>query len=95
MAGVVGKNIFSALQKKKSKSKVKADESSAAQDEANVDKHAEIEKALFSGPSTGVSNWADELEDDWAVEAAPGLAEDGWNQVQSVPQIIKRPRDFF
>ena len=80
MSGVVGNNIFAALQKKKKSSKPK----DAASKEEAVDKHAELEKAIFSAaPSAAATNWADDSEDEWDGARPPGGAEeDGWNQVR-------------
>jgi hypothetical protein len=80
MSGVLGNNIFAALSKKKKKISSK-DDGGAKEEEAKVDKHAEIEKAIFSAPVGGMSNWADDLEDDWGAPA-PAAADDGWNQVR-------------
>lgn len=91
MSSVLGNNIFTALQKKKSKSKPKSSESSAER-EPKVDKHAEIEKALFSAPAASVSNWADELDDEWGSAPAPALSEHGWNEV-SVVLLLQRERE--
>jgi len=76
-----GKNIFAALQKKKS-SKKPANED--VPKEERVDKHAELEKAIFSAPTGGMSNWADDSEDEWDANANdhPAAAEEGWNQVK-------------
>ena len=32
---------------------------------------AELEKAIFSQPSLGISNWADEDDDDYAMPSLP------------------------
>lgn len=71
-------NIFAALQKKKSIKKPSTKED--VKEEPKVDKHAEIEKAIFSGPSTTISNWADDSEDEWDAPAQVPAAEEGWNQ---------------
>ena len=81
MSGRVSNNIFAALQKKKKSSKSK----DAAPKEEVVDKHAELERAIFSGPPAAiVSNWADEESDEeWGGSRLPGGAvEEGWNQVR-------------
>jgi hypothetical protein len=78
-----GKNIFAALQKKKSTKKPAAVKEDVPEEE-RVDKHAELEKAIFSAPAAGVSNWADDSEDEWEGNAHdhPAAAEEGWNQVR-------------
>ena len=97
-------NIFAALQKKKSSKKPIAKE--IVEEEPQVDKHAELEKAIFSGTGTGLGNWADESEDEWDAHANhPAAAEEGWNQVRllplidcvkhiSIPRISPISRDF-
>lgn len=77
-------NIFAALQKKKSIKKPTFKED--VKEEPKVDKHAEIEKAIFSGTSTAISNWADDSEDEWDAPAQVPAAEDGWNQVSNQKQ---------
>lgn len=75
-------NIFAALQKKKSSKKHSSKEDAAM--EPKEDKHAEIEKAIFAAPAGGVSNWADDDEEEWDghVPATAGRGnEEGWNQV--------------
>lgn len=78
-----GKNIFAALQKKKSSKKPAAVKEDVPEEE-RVDKHAELEKAIFSAPTGGISNWADDSEDEWDANAHdhPAAAEEGWNQVR-------------
>ena len=76
-----GKNIFAALQKKKSSKKPAAVKEDVPE-EPRVDKHAELEKSIFSAPTGGMSNWADDSEDEWDANADhPAAAEEGWNQV--------------
>ena len=79
-----GKNIFAALQKKKSSKKPAAVKDDVPEEE-RVDKHAELEKAIFSAPTGGMSNWADDSEEEWEANAHdhPAAAEEGWNQVTS------------
>ena len=71
-------NIFEALQKKKSSKKVTTE---AVKEEPKVDKHAEIEKAIFSAPAAAMSNWADDSEEEWDAPVHIAAAEEGWNQV--------------
>jgi len=79
MSGAVSNNIFAALQKKKKPASRNKDVETTKDDNA-VDKHAELEKAIFSGPSTTPSNWADDSEDEWDAPVH-GMTEEGWNQV--------------
>ena len=79
MSGI-SNNIFAALQKKKS-SKKAAPPKEDVIEEPRVDKHAELEKTIFSASATGVSNWADDSEDEWDAAARHPQAEEGWNQV--------------
>jgi hypothetical protein len=77
---LVSKNIFAALDtKKKKKSSKGKNEKSPAE---TVDKTAELEKALFSQPVTGLSSWADESDEEDIHVAAPPV-DDGWNEVRS------------
>ena len=82
-------NIFAALAKTKKKSKPKADSDEKAA-ESKVDKHAELEAAIFSGPSgTGLSNWADdseEEEEEWGAQPHHA-GEEGWSEVRAAPAI--------
>ena len=73
-------NIFAALQTKKSTKKVSVKEDA---DEPKEDNHAELEKAIFSTTATGISNWADDSEDEWEAHARHPAAEQGWNQVRT------------
>ena len=79
-------NIFAALSdvnKKKKKGGKQGGEEVAA--EPRVDKHAELEKAVFNAGGPGLSNWADdsEEEDEWG-RSAPAAAVDGegWSEVR-------------
>lgn len=76
------KNAFELLQKGKDKEKPKKSE--------RVDKAADaarLEAAIFSQPSAGVSNWADDDDDDFSV---PQLPPD-WAEVWARP-ARGRPR---
>jgi hypothetical protein len=75
-------NIFAALQKKKSVKKP-AKDAALADEEPKVDKNAELEKAIFSVPTGGMGNWADESEDEeWDGHPAAAELEEGWAQVR-------------
>ena len=83
MASGASGNIFAALTKTKSKKKPREEPK-----EPEVDKHAELEQAIFSAPSgTGLSNWADESEeeDEWeGAHAHAGHHEEGWEAVSGL-----------
>jgi hypothetical protein len=83
MSEVVNHNIFAALGAKKKK---KSNKSSDAHAERKHLEHktAEIEKAIFSAPAAGVSNWADESDEEWAATAMPTRGDEGWNQVREL-----------
>lgn len=73
------KNIFEALDTKKKK------KSSSAKDGAKKEKKkeistAELEKAIFSQPALGISNWADDDEDEDDFTAVP-TNNAGWTTV--------------
>lgn len=78
------KNIFAALEKPKKK-KSSSDKPKKAEKpaEPEVD-HEELERAIFSQPAIGISNWASDDEDD-----EPGHhhhhhqeeEEEGWSKV--------------
>lgn len=72
-----GGNIFAALAKSKSSKKSKPKE----QREDPADRHAELESAIFSQSGTGLSNWADDSEDeDWGATQSHTQGE-GWSEV--------------
>lgn len=74
----VSANIFAALSKPK---KTKAKER-PPKPEPQGPNHAELEKAIFSAPAAGVSNWADDSdEDDFRPNHEP--LGDGWSEVRS------------
>ena len=78
-----GGNIFAALAK--SKSKKKSSEPKEPR-ESQEEKHAALEAAIFSAPSgTGLSNWADDSEEEDGWGAEPQAAHDlggGWEEVR-------------
>ena len=80
-------NIFAALAKTKKQRKPKpdSDELQAAA-EAKVDKHAELEKAVFAVSTGPTANWADdseEDEDEWEAGAhAQEAGGEGWSEVR-------------
>ena len=80
-------NIFAALAKTKKQRKPKpdSDEQQAAA-EAKVDKHAELEKAIFAASTGPAANWADdseEDEDEWGAGAhAQEAGGEGWSEVR-------------
>lgn len=49
------------------------------------DNTAELEKAIFSQPAIGISNWADDSDDDYPEETVAEVEEeeDGWSKVGS------------
>ena len=81
-------NIFAALDTKKKK---KSSSSSKDHDKKSSKEHAkksvtaqavsalELEKAIFSQPAIGVSNWAD--DDDEDEDFTPVDAANGWSKV--------------
>lgn len=85
-----GSNIFAALTKTKSK-KSKAPKEATEERESKADKHAELEAAIFSQSGTGLSNWADDSEDEeeWGAPH-PAHHEEGWEAVSAVlgPMLI-------
>jgi len=74
-------NIFAALQRKK-KQPVKDSDIVDEAPQNGIDRHDEIEKAIFSSAS-GFGDWAEEPEaGDWGASVpAEEESEEGWNQV--------------
>lgn len=78
-------NIFAALTKTKSK-KAKAPKEAGEERESKADKHAELEAAIFSQSGTGLSNWADDSEDEeWGAPHPAHQQEEGWEAVSGAP----------
>ena len=88
MAGVASSNSFAALQRAK-KQAPKVQEDATESFENGIDRHEEIEKAIFSS-SAGFGDWAEDVGTDWAATAPEEEEEeDGWNQVRhSVVALI-------
>lgn len=90
MSGVGSNNIFAALQQKKKKpSKAKAE---PVESEVDIEeKHAELEKAIFSGAGASMSNWADSEDEFYHAENVGD--EEGWNRVRKTDSMcIKQYR---
>lgn len=68
-------NIFAALDAKKSKKKKSSkDGEKKAKAETPAIDTADLERAIFSQPSTGMSNWADCDEDDDGFAPATNIS---------------------
>jgi hypothetical protein len=75
-----GGNIFAALAKSKSGKKSK--QPKEQKEDPSADRHAELESAIFSQSGTGLSNWADDSEDeDWGAPQSLAQGE-GWSEVR-------------
>ena len=87
-AAMSSTNIFAALSDASKKKKSKSSKGKEGEDKPaaapKVDRHAELEKAVFAGSAGGgLSNWADESEDEgeWG-EHHPASPGDGWEEVR-------------
>jgi hypothetical protein len=88
MASSATGNIFAALAKTRSKKEKKP----KAESDAVPDKHAELEAAIFSQSGTGLSNWADDSEEDDEWQAQPAEAQgEGWSEVSDHAGAIAHP----
>ena len=74
-------NIFAALDTKKKKgSKSKEQDGKRKKKESKEERHAELERALFSQPQINVSSWGD-VEDDDDFDTGLGPLPDAWAEV--------------
>lgn len=83
---VVSHNIFSALAKPKKSKSGKTKKEKPAPEIPDVS-HEELDKVVFSAPNVGVTNWADDTDEEDAFVPTPsnGLDAEGWSEVRGTP----------
>jgi hypothetical protein len=89
MASLATRNTFAALQKSSKSKKDDGGKKKRSKDEKKSVSTADLEKAIFSQPSLGISNWADDDDEDgdYAMPALPAE----WGEVRTRTQPKAEP----